>query len=700
MESLNSGIFLYCDDDDDALVDRVELESVDGEERRRMELEAGKESAWQQCQEAWQRMYSCVGSLQRDEQHQLIQDICTFLARRKNGADARAECRGCAESARLEVVVEAIDVAPLKTALVCAGMNIGDHGVFFANLSAQLTRSGALVVELLSKDCKSLRDIERQFVAGFHGRRQNALDDDDDDEMDKEARRLTDVARLYRCTSITCDPVVVLMPDVERFVSAAVSDFVSLCSLHRRTVPVVFVFGIATTADAVHSLLPGSVVAKMKLRQFALAPASHYLDVIVERLLVDGVDGVGFRLAPDTFRFMLDSFRDNNLSLHAWMRSLHLAMLQHFVETPPPHLTTLCCVSARGHVAGDRTSATSAALTMRLSRRQLGAMRSLPSIRQRLAALSKRGDRRLARRFFDDWEHCERTCAQWLADIDLYLQCFGTAFRCYRALFAAAGANYVDSLHQEYMYVLDAVEVYKRMKLCVSRLTVPAVGELVALWRQLIARAQLGDAAKARLGVELGQLDSVNGRTRALAWIGALAKRYLHRYTELPLHELFFGERRRALIEAFAASIRWSIIHGLDGPSYYLRCTDCCAELPSARPDVCIAYEYFRSTGRMINLRDWFDHFCETLQQGNRRKKRQRRRREIGSASGSSSDQHVDDDGDDNDDEVDDRLTADALQTRFMLVLDELKLLGFIRATNRKADHVQRALYDQVATLT
>ena len=92
----------------------------------------------------------------------------------------------------------------------------------------------------------------------------------------------------------------------------------------------------------------------------------------------------------------------------------------------------------------------------------------------------------------------------------------------------------------------------------------------------------------------------------------------------------------------------------------------------------------------MVNVFDWFESFAVVLES-------QRKHLKRGSGGREDGDMDVDmgggaeDDGDM--DEEEERWKVE-VQARFMRALHELDLMGFVRHTGRKPDHVIRTIYD------
>ncbi|KAG5642531.1 hypothetical protein DXG03_002604 [Asterophora parasitica] len=108
-------------------------------------------------------------------------------------------------------------------------------------------------------------------------------------------------------------------------------------------------------------------------------------------------------------------------------------------------------------------------------------------------------------------------------------------------------------------------------------------------------------------------------------------------------------------------------------------------------PDTSILFHRYLDSGRMINLYDWFESFRLELEtQREKLKSRAKSRpRSPTKRSKKGTAKAVDEP-----EEKDEETWKLEVQARFMRALQELDYLGFIKHTGRKADHVQRVVFD------
>jgi origin recognition complex subunit 3 len=115
-------------------------------------------------------------------------------------------------------------------------------------------------------------------------------------------------------------------------------------------------------------------------------------------------------------------------------------------------------------------------------------------------------------------------------------------------------------------------------------------------------------------------------------------------------------------------------------------------------PDTSILFRRYLDSGKMINVYDWFESFQFVLE--TQRKHLQKER--VGeqgspkkkSGKGKGREKQVTRGAEEDDEEEAEEKWKMEVQARFMRALQELDYLGFIKHTGRKADHVQRTVFD------
>ena len=102
-------------------------------------------------------------------------------------------------------------------------------------------------------------------------------------------------------------------------------------------------------------------------------------------------------------------------------------------------------------------------------------------------------------------------------------------------------------------------------------------------------------------------------------------------------------------------------------------------------PDISILFKRYLDSGKMINVYDWFESFKSVLDSQRLHVKEPASPKKRGRQKAKPQAPETTEDDEKWDTEV---------QARFIRALHELDYLGFIKHTNRKADHLLRTVFD------
>jgi len=150
-------------------------------------------------------------------------------------------------------------------------------------------------------------------------------------------------------------------------------------------------------------------------------------------------------------------------------------------------------------------------------------------------------------------------------------------------------------------------------------------------------------------------------REEVVTFFKNIFQKHLVPFSTLPLHEAFYFESTKILRRHLVASPRLAMQTALSNPYHYLKLPSLLSDdgivSPNA-PDTCIAYKLHTECSNMINLYDWMTAFHTV----------------VNSQATDTSEEEID----------------EMTQARFIQTASELQLLGYIKHTKRKTDHVQR----------
>ncbi|XP_036895257.1 origin recognition complex subunit 3 isoform X5 [Sturnira hondurensis] len=154
-------------------------------------------------------------------------------------------------------------------------------------------------------------------------------------------------------------------------------------------------------------------------------------------------------------------------------------------------------------------------------------------------------------------------------------------------------------------------------------------------------------------------------REKVVNFIDGLVREHLLPPETQPLHEVVYFTAAHTLHEHLNAAPRIALHTALNNPHYYLKNEALKSEegcIPNVAPDICIAYKLHLECSRLINLVDWSEAFATVVTAA-----------EKTDASSVTSEER-----------------NDIIHARFIRAVSELELLGFVKPTKRKTDHVAR----------
>eukprot|EP00124_Ichthyophonus_hoferi_P002331 Ihof_evm5s154 gene=Ihof_evmTU5s154 len=297
----------------------------------------------------WREMEQELQTLATDLNEKMFSAVCSFAT---NCHFKKETLGGLSTTAYVEV----------PTALVAIGANIPDHEMFFGHLADELlTLVTPHIARLRSNGCNNLQTSIKQAFEQI----MFAQVKDEDDQQRQEGKGLgkakpntkanihltaPDFSILqhwyneqYPATiggngtteileANIRKPVIIMFEDFESFQPRLVEDFIALSAniLHSGGIPIVFLFGLATTFETFHSKLSRSAISHLSTRRFAFHTATQTLEHVAEHLLLDS--RYPLWLGARAYSLLNNRFRDHSVSLAGFEQTLQQMLLDHFKE--------------------------------------------------------------------------------------------------------------------------------------------------------------------------------------------------------------------------------------------------------------------------------------------------------------------------------------------------------------------------------
>ena len=123
-------------------------------------------------------------------------------------------------------------------------------------------------------------------------------------------------------------PLVIVLEDFEGFSSQVLQDLIANLNENRPSLPFILVFGIATTVEAIHRLLPHGTTSKLAIESFASAPSIHLLSKFLESIVFDS--NIPFYLGGHTLKLLLERFSFHDFSVRHFLMGLKVCCIYIF----------------------------------------------------------------------------------------------------------------------------------------------------------------------------------------------------------------------------------------------------------------------------------------------------------------------------------------------------------------------------------
>lgn len=619
------------------------------------------------------------------------------------------KCQNEAHVDALDAVVEFVqrtnpslrntrDRIEVPTAALIMGVNMSDHAAVFQHLTSKLRKSVTrMIASVQMKDCNSISSMMQKVVLDIV---QAVMDDV---AVKKNVCTMETLAVLHKSLMGKMqgspkkhrksllkkdDPIVVIIEDTVGFKPSILQDFILICSDYINRLPLVLVLGISTTVMTVHSIVPQRASSCLSIETFASMPVTEYLSHVFQEVLLDPT--IPFKLGPHVFQLIVDVVLFHDFSLTNLLHMLKMCLFEHFHSAPE---SVLCCPEEHINNA-----------VRALSCEEIEEITNLPSFQKYLEEgkhSPRQANTKTLTRFVKELHLHHRKSLIMLRLLyefsknlpnspmgrqfrDVYLTFLGSpigkseGFQMLTKLIRVMSFDEIEGRLRSALIVLGEQDASLReLGLCDLNDSISLFIERLEVVGKL-AEAKHDDAQES-VPVDWGNIRSRSQLKEKLKDIAKTKKQspfemlrddladYLVKAyssvcppTELPLHEVLYFDDAPVIKQYFLPSPRSAMHSALMKPHAYLKC-ECCkylesADLSSTLPDMCLAYKLHLEGGKLINLYDWMQSY-RSVRTGNKKP---------------SSDEEK------------------LIEAQFFRSVAELQLLGYVRSTRKKTDHVAR----------
>ncbi|KAJ8128051.1 hypothetical protein O1611_g5582 [Lasiodiplodia mahajangana] len=630
-------------------------------------------------QETFERLWSVIDSriqsILRDTNQSTLQQVTSFLQDAPNHTPE----------------------GKIPSAFIITGPNIASQDLLFGQLSDALQReASARVVRLRSGDAANIRAALRKIIHEIVSR-----DSTDGDELElttsKDGRKFLnyDLEALYTHLKLTPrrNLVVIAFQDSEAFDSGLLSDLISLLSSWLDRIPFAFLFGVATSVELFEARLLKSTCQSLYGDQFDVEQTASIVDKIFKIAVAHSKTPI--LLGPNLVGSLLERQREQVASISDFIRSLKYAYMCHFYANPLSFLVP----------DGENSSA--------LQPEHIEILRSLPSLRQTIEVAIDNKDILQAKQLLEDdnklIEHlidCLQEQQRWVTKLLRILKTLTLS----KTLPIDFATLYMDASHNgvglsgQYSQFFDSIkrmepgdsERYLSQLLDLMQHGDQSLGldpwteeipEAVALLSDISAnikklrrdaddqghvlRSKYSGQSKILRTTVVAQKVQLSQDTAALTDHDKSYTDLIHRFLEhlettlcidgahsRPFNEVWLYDSKTPYKDVFIPRPRNVLERALSRPHDYLGCS-CCKtgddQIMPTLPTTAILYQMYLETGSLINAADIWSAYHAIV-------------------------------GEDNEDGLDER-TALVLFYRSMA---EMKAMGFVKQSRKKADHVAK----------
>ncbi|XP_049674156.1 origin recognition complex subunit 3 isoform X3 [Accipiter gentilis] len=596
------------------------------------------------CQSLWNQIKSETEQIQEDLNKQLFDNLVSFLRHSHSEFQEKTSEWTCRMKSR-----------EIPTAALVLGVNVTDHDLTFRSLSEVLQNNITPYIALLeAKDCPGIKNLMQKLMEQLMNCYidVDSLEDEDYVQVSQNRIRcsMTSLINWYESVTKKTDsetlskkrtsssrhwqspPVVVIFKDMESFTTKVLQDFIVISSQHIRELPLVLIFGIATSPMIIHNLLPHSVSSLLCIELFQSLSCKEHLSTVIDKLLL--TTQFPFKLGEKVLQVLINIFLYHDFSVQNFIKGFQLCIIEHFYSQP---LSVLCCqlVDAKKRINY-------------LSHDQCENIRRLPSFRRYVEG--QVSEKQIA--LLTEDSCIKEVTLKLLEDLNVYHENYVSVLRCLH-VFTSSLPKYplgkqIRELHcaclENRVWETEEYESSLQLARTLNK------SDLVTMLQQC---------------VEIFVSSSGKEFDKTVEKLKDFLTQFQKLEDHKTLHEIVYFNTASVLREHLNAAPRIALHTALNNPYCYLKnqaLKSGGGSISNKAPDICIVYKLHLECGRLINLVDWLEAFSTVVMAA-----------EGPNADAPSSDQ-----------------VDDIIHARFIRAVSELELLGFIKPSKQKTDHVAR----------
>ncbi|KAG6505181.1 origin of replication complex subunit 3-like [Zingiber officinale] len=493
-------------------------------------------------------------------------------------------------------------------------------------------------------------------------------------------------------------PIIIAIDDMERCSGLVLADFIRMLSDWVSKLPVIFVMGVASSNTA-RKFLPSDALQHLQPCEFTLASPFQRMNALVEAVLVKSC--CGFTIGHEVTVFLRNYFLGHDATITSFIKALKLACAKHFsMETMSFLVVHMLDINYEVSLLGKCNLLPVSVLTHAFD---------LPSCKREKDSKSSSDDLAAGlselRRLLKNWASVilclyEVGKLKKMQLLDIF--CEATDLRLSRLRSSNNKLGRVSSNSKNLIDGRLAFNGHSISQLIhtVRELPVASLSKVLDLWSihteemdEIHSKIQelhlMVQSTKSCTDFQGKQVDchrmknpsgvgktSFSGNDKAAALLDDMVRKFLIPVESRRFHEVVCFRDVGTLRTALIGNPRREIQVNLLKSNSYIRCSCCSSSDNALSPtmhDSSVMYNLAQEYGDLINLRDWYHAFRETVLRGrNNLKCRSPVSKKARLASESEA----------------------SIQARFCSAVIELQITGLLRMpSKRRPDFVQRIAF-------
>ncbi|KAG9255112.1 origin recognition complex subunit 3 N-terminus-domain-containing protein [Emericellopsis atlantica] len=260
--------------------------------------------------ESWGKVESRIQDALRESNSVTLDQVATFVGEAKTSADDK-----------------------IPSAFIITGSNLASQNLLFEQLSESLqAASKSKFVRLRSSEAVSLRAMLKKIIREVTDGKSDSAGEDLQMNSGQDIRRQYldyDLEALHAYIKTDpCEHIFIAFEDSEGFESGLLCDLIPLFNAWRSRVPFTLLFGVATSTELLQARLLKSVCQQIYGAQFDAVQSGSILENVF-KIAVAAAD-VPVRIGGPLLRSMLERQQDQVAGIQSFVSSLKYAYMCHF----------------------------------------------------------------------------------------------------------------------------------------------------------------------------------------------------------------------------------------------------------------------------------------------------------------------------------------------------------------------------------